>query len=307
MKVIVSEFMDASALDGFGSQFDVTYEPNLVDNRDKLLSLLTDADAVIVRNRTQVDQEMLDRAPKLRAVGRLGVGLDNIDMAACAARDVSVHPAVGANAEAVAEYVITSALVLGRGAFFANSRMIAGEWPRGALMGSEVGGLTLGLYGFGNIARVTAQKARALGMTVLATDPHLDAADPAWEGIENVARDDLLIRSDVLSLHLPLTDETRGLLNAEALGQMKPSAILVNTARGGIVDESALATALKDGALRGAALDVFEDEPLTTAAAEKFRDVPNLILTPHIAGVTEQANVRVSHVTVRNVREALLS
>ncbi|WP_417524388.1 hydroxyacid dehydrogenase [Marinovum sp.] len=305
MKVVVSEFMDASALPAFGPGVEVVYDPDLVDNREALLAALPDAAALIVRNRTRVDTELLDAAPELRVVGRLGVGLDNIDLEGCAARRVAVKPATGANTLSVAEYVITAALVLLRGAYTANNAMIAGDWPRNALIGGEASGRVMGLLGYGGIARAVAERARALGMTIAAHDPFLPAGDPAWKGVRRCSVDELLATSDVLSLHVPLTEGTRDLLSDDALRRMKPGAVLINTARGGIVDEAALAAALREGRLGGAALDVFAVEPLTAEAAAIFADVPNLILTPHIAGVTREGNVRVSSVTVENVRGAL--
>ena len=305
MKVIVSEFMDEAALAGFGPQVDLTYDPSLVDNREALLAALPGAQALIVRNRTQVDQAVLDAAPDLRVVGRLGVGLDNIDMAACKARDVIVHPATGANTLSVAEYVISTTLSLLRGAYSSNDAMIAGQWPRNALIGLEASGRVMGLVGYGGIARAVADRARALGMTIAAYDPYLSEDDAAWAGARRCSIDELLGLADVVSLHVPLTDETRGLIDAQAIAGMKPGAIVINTARGGVVDEPALAAALREGRLGGAALDVFETEPLTAEAGAVFKDVPNLILTPHIAGVTDEGNIRVSAITVENVAREL--
>ncbi|MAQ44426.1 MAG: 3-phosphoglycerate dehydrogenase [Confluentimicrobium sp.] len=305
MKVIVSEFMDEAALAGFGPQVDLTYDPSLVDNREALLAALPGAQALIVRNRTQVDQAVLDAAPDLRVVGRLGVGLDNIDMAACKARDVIVHPATGANTLSVAEYVISTTLSLLRGAYSSNDAMIAGQWPRNALIGLEASGRVMGLVGYGGIARAVADRARALGMTIAAYDPYLSEDDAAWAEARRCSIDELLGLADVVSLHVPLTDETRGLIDAQAIAGMKPGAIVINTARGGVVDEPALAAALREGRLGGAALDVFETEPLTAEAGAVFKDVPNLILTPHIAGVTDEGNIRVSAITVENVAREL--
>jgi (S)-sulfolactate dehydrogenase len=239
-------------------------------------------------------------------VGRLGVGLDNIDLVACKTRDIEVFPATGANDLSVAEYVITAALVLLRDAWFANADMIAGRWPRNRLMGRELSGRTMGLVGFGNIAREVARRARALGMSVAAFDPYVAEGDAAWEGARRCASfEALLSGADVVSLHVPLTNETRRLVDAAALERMQPGAVLVNAARGGVVDEAAVAGALRKGHLGGAALDVFEREPLTAEAASVFEGCPNLILTPHIAGVTIESNVRVSAVTADNVRRAL--
>ena len=290
----------------FGDGVSVTYDPDLVDNRAGLLENLRDADAIIVRNRTRVDQELLDAGPGLKVVGRLGVGLDNIDLEACKARKVAVCPAVGANTLPVAEYVIGTAMALIRGAYSADRDMIAGHWPRGALgKGGEIAGRTMGLIGFGSIAQEVAQRARALGMAVAAHDPFLPADHAAWAGVRRCAAEELLSSSDVVSLHIPLTPDTTDLIDAGAIARMKPGAILINTARGGVVDEAALVAALKAGNLGGAALDVFASEPLTPEAGEKFRDVPNLILTPHIAGVTDESNTRVSFLTVENVNRVL--
>ncbi|MEL7277910.1 MAG: hydroxyacid dehydrogenase [Pseudomonadota bacterium] len=302
-EIVVTEFMDEAALEGVEPS--VLYDPTLVDDRDRMLAALASARAVIVRNRTQVDQALLDAAPDLCVVGRLGVGLDNIDLDACAARGVVVRPATGANTLSVAEYVISTAMTLVRGAYGSNAAMIAGTWPRGALIGGELSGRVMGLFGFGGIARAVAARARALGMSVIAHDPHLTDDDPAWTGVTPVSAEDLLARADVLSLHVPLTAQTRDMIDGAALTEMKPGAILINTARGGVVDEAELCAALTQGTLGGAALDVFATEPLTAEAGAMFDGVPNLILTPHIAGVTQEGNVRVSTLTVANVLEEL--
>ena len=218
-----------------------------------------------------------------------------------------VCPARGANAVAVAEYVIATVLTLFRGTHDVTTRVIAGEWPRESSAGREAAGRVLGLVGLGDIARAVAARAGALGMRLQAHDPYVAADDPVWRAldVDNVALDTLLAGSDVVSLHVPLTDETRGLIDAAAFARMKPGALLVNTTRGGTVDEAALVAVLKEGRLGGAALDVFAEEPLTAAAGAKFRDVPNLILTPHIAGVTEESNRRISEVTIANVLRVL--
>lgn len=299
--IVVSEFMDEAALSPLGLEFDVLYEPDLVDRPDALHASLTDAKAIIVRNRTQVDRVLLDAAPNLKCVGRLGVGLDNIDLEACAARNVAVFPATGANDLSVAEYVVTAALMLLRRAWFATSDVASGGWPRSQLMGQEVSGKVLGLVGFGNIARRTGDLAQALGMTTLAHDPFVPPEHPIWLNTGNRTLEALIAQCDVLSMHVPLTVGTRHLIDAKAIAAMKPGAIIINAARGGVVDESAIIAALRSGHLGGASLDVFESEPVTAASGAEFSDIPNLILTPHIAGVTSDANVRVSRVTVENV------
>jgi (S)-sulfolactate dehydrogenase len=303
--IVITEFMDEPAVAGLAARHATEYAPTLVDRRSELLAALADSRALIVRNRTRVDAGLLAAAPRLEVVGRLGVGLDNIDLDACRARGIAVIPATGANDLAVAEYVITTAAVLLRGAFFANAAMLAGAWPRQSSMGFELAGKTMGLVGLGSIARLVKAKARALGMAVAAFDPYVPNGDGAWDGVRQLALDDLLAAADILSLHVPLTATTRNLVDARAIARMRPTAILINAARGGIVDEAALAEALRQGRLGGAALDVFASEPLSEEAARVFADTPNLILTPHIAGVTVESNQRVSLLIAEKVLAAL--
>jgi (S)-sulfolactate dehydrogenase len=306
--IVISEFMNDAAVGRLRADFEVHHDATLVDDPQRLHAAVKSADALIVRNRTQVDAALLASAPRLRVVGRLGVGLDNIDTAACAARAIEVIPATGANAISVAEYVLTSAMLLMRGAYASSSEVAAGGWPRSRLShGQEICGKTLGLVGFGSIGRVTARRAQGLGMRVIAYDALLTEEDAAWREY-NVARkslDRVLAESDVVSLHVPLDADTRGLINASRIGLMKRGAILINTSRGGIVDDVALAGALRAGSLAGAALDVFEHEPL--AANSTLANLPNLILTPHIAGVTQESNVRVGALIAERVAASLRS
>jgi (S)-sulfolactate dehydrogenase len=305
-KIVISEFMDEDAVALLDAEFDVRYEPTLVDSPAALAKAVTAAQALIVRNRTQVRGEVLDAAPLLKVVGRLGVGLDNIDVAACDSRGILVIPATGANAIAVAEYVVATAMLLLRGAYLSTPAVAAGAWPRNALgLGREAAGRTLGLVGFGSIGQVTAGKAAALGMKVIAHDALIDEDSLVWavSGIRGTSLENLLRVSDVVSLHMPLTPATRGCFSREVMQSMKPGAILVNTARGGIVDEAALAELLASGHLGGAAIDVFADEPLPAGSA--LAGAPNVILTPHIAGLTTEANERVSDLIARRVAESL--
>ena len=308
MKILITEFMDEAAVASLASQFETLHDATLVDRRAELLEKLKDVDALIVRNRTQVNAEILAAAPKLKVVGRLGVGLDNIDMPACKARHVEVIPATGANALAVAEYVIATAMVLLRGAYFSSAAVSAGQWPRGPLSnGREISGKVLGIVGFGDIGRLVARLAKGLGMRVVATDAMINADAPVWRetGVTRLTLNELLAASDVISLHVPLMPETHNLIDATRLAMMKTDAVLINSARGSIVDEAALATALRAKKLGGAALDVFDSEPLK--AGSPLTDCPNLLLTPHIAGVTAEANVRVSSMIAERVAAALTS
>jgi (S)-sulfolactate dehydrogenase len=303
--VLITEFMAEPAVVELGKRYETDYRPTLVDEPAEFGAALGDVRAVIVRNRTQVNTTLLAAAPKLEVVGRLGVGLDNIDLDACAARGIEVIPATGANDLAVAEYVITTAAVLLRGAYFVTDAMLAGAWPRQSSMGSELAGKTMGLVGLGSIARLVKAKAKSLGMAVAAFDPFVPNGDSAWEGVAKHDLDGLLATADIVSLHVPLTDATRNLIDARAIAGMRASTILINAARGGIVDEAALAQALREGRLAGASLDVFASEPLSPDAAAVFVGAPNLILTPHIAGVTVESNDRVSTLIAEKVLEAL--
>ena len=303
--IVIPEFMDSDAVASLAAEFTVLDDRTLVDRPPELEEAVAGARALIVRNRTQVRGDLLAAAGRLEAVGRLGVGLDNIDVAACQARGIAVIPATGANDVSVAEYVIATMLMQLRGAYHSSDLVRAGEWPRETLIGREAFGLKLGLVGFGGIARAVARRAAALDMTLVGHDPYLPDGDPAWRefGASPIALDRLLAEADVVSLHVPLTEDTRHLIDGAALAAMKSDAVLINAARGGVVDEAALAEALRAGRLGGAALDVFEREPLP--AGTGFDDVPNLILTPHIAGVTVQSNQRVSALVAANVRQVL--
>lgn len=305
-KIVISEFMDDAAVDALRQRFDVCFDPALVDQPERLSAELVNAHALIVRNRTQVSAALIDIAPNLSAVGRLGVGLDNIDMSACAGRNVAVFPATGANAQAVVEYVITTSLMLLRGAYVRSGDVAAGEWPRPALSnGREAAGSVVAVIGFGGIGQRLALVARGLGMTVVGHDPQLAGDAPCWRetGARCMALDAALELADVITLHVPLTEGTRNLLNDARIGRLKRGAIVINTARGGTLDERALATALREKRLAGAALDVFADEPLKPGSP--LADAPNLILTPHIAGLTVQSNERVSSLVAERVAAAL--
>lgn len=305
--IVVTEFLDETALSAFEGRYSVLYDPKLFGAPERLHAAVAESIGLIVRNVTKVTRALLDAAPSLRVIGRHGVGLDNIDLEACTARGVVVCPATGANDVSVAEYVVAATMLLLRRAFGATPSLAEGAWPREALIGTEVSGKCLGLVGFGNIGRETARRAQALGMTVIAADPFVPPGDPVWSasGVRPLSLPTLLARADVVSLHLPLTPATADLIDAEALALMKPGAVLINTARGGIVAEAPLVAALREGRLGGAALDVFEHEPLTAPTGARFRGVPNLILTPHIAGLTQEANKRVATVTVDNVLRVL--
>jgi (S)-sulfolactate dehydrogenase len=306
MKIIITEFMDERAVAQLAARHDVVYEPKLVDQPAELLAAAATCDAIIVRNRTQVRGDLLAALKQCKVVGRLGVGLDNIDVPSCEAKGIKVIPATGANALSVAEYVIGSSMLLLRGAFASSAQVAAGKWPRNALSnGRETAGKTLGIIGFGSIGQTTARLARGLGMHVIAYDPIMPASSPVFAdlGVKAATLDDVIRQADVVTLHVPLVDSTRGLFNAQRIASMKAGAVLINTSRGHIVDVAAVAAALKSGHLGGAALDVFDAEPLPESPM--FENCPGLLLTPHISGVTYEANERVSFLIADKVMEAL--
>jgi len=297
MKILVPDVMTPAALQIMARAHEVVYEPTLATDFGALLRAAPAAHGLIVRNRIQVRGALLDALSQCRVLGRLGVGLDNIDLDGCAARGIEVIPATGANALAVAEWVVCAAMLLLRPWHAASAGVAAGQWPRAPLAhGREIAGKTLGIVGYGSVGRETGRLAAALGMSIMACDLHARAP-----GLSRF--DEVLAHSDVVTLHMPLAEATRNLFDATVLAKMKPGAMLVNAARGGIVDEGALAQALHAGHLGGAAIDVFAQEPLGAGSA--LAGAPNLLLSPHIAGVTEESETRVCELIARRVVESL--
>lgn len=305
--VLISEFMDRGVAEGLIADFDTHWDPDLWSKRDELKARIASAKAIVVRNGTLVDVDLLDAAPNLKVVARMGVGLDTIDVAACKARGIEVCPSIGANAVSVAEYVIATAMVLLRGpTYFATPDVAAGAWDRPKFAGAtEIAGRVMGIVGFGSIGQVVGQKARGMGMEVIAYDAMMPDDHPAWTDARRVSLDDLVAEADVISLHCPKLPETIDLIDARQFGRMKPGAVLVNSARGGIVNEAACAEALRSGRIAGAALDTLDVEPITPEVGALFQGIGNLILTPHIAGVTKESNRRIAEVAADNVRRVL--
>ena len=300
-RVLVCEFMDERAVAQLAAAHDVEYDPQLVDKPGELLEKAAACDVLIVRNRTQVRGELLDALGKCRIVGRLGVGLDNIDVAACGQRGIAVIPATGANALSVAEYVITSAMLLLRGAYLSSAEVAAGKWPRAALgNGRETAGKSLGIIGFGSIGRMVAKLAQGLGMNVSAFDAMLGQDDPVFNetGVRFAGLEEVISRSDVVTLHVPLVEATRGLFDAKRIASMMPGAVLINTSRGPIVDVDAVAAALRAGKLGGAALDVFEKEPQVPA---ELLALDNDVLSPHQGSATHQTRNKMGKMVVDNL------
>jgi D-3-phosphoglycerate dehydrogenase len=265
---------------------------------------LSAAHALIVRSATRVGPELLDDAPVLRVVARAGVGVDNIDVVAASNRGVAVFNAPAANTIAAAELTMALMLSMVRRVPAADRSIREGHWDRAGFQGVELRGRILGLIGAGRIGGEVARRARAFGMQVIAHDPYLTTKQAKDIRVALVALDDLIATSDVISLHVPLTDETRGLMDDDLLHRVKKGAFVLNVSRGGVVDESALARALEEGRLAGAALDVYEREPLDLASP--LRTAPNMILTPHLGASTREAQIGVAREVAAAVRTALL-
>jgi len=251
--IVITEFLEPGSIEVLKRDFKVHWDRELWAKRADLEKLVRNLPALIVRNRTPVDKALLEMAPKLRVVGRLGVGLDNIDVAECERRGIEVCSARGANATSVSEYAIAMAMILLRGRAYRDThRLVAGEWPREELgRGAELAGKRLGIVGLGSIGSTTARKARALEMRVFAVDPYLPEGHEHWNIAERSSLDELLDTCDVITIHCPLNEETRGMVAGQQLARMKKGAVLINSARGGIVDEPACAAALKSGHLGG--------------------------------------------------------
>lgn len=306
--IIITEYIDPKALAILEPDFDIHYDQDLWEKPEELASLMPGVPGMIVRNATQVRGAVLENADVLKCVGRLGVGLDNIDMDECGTKDIAVYPATGANSDSVAELAIGGMFVMLRNAYHATPSVIDGSWPRMQMTGREVMGKTLGIIGFGSIGKALAWRAKGLGMTVVAWDPYIDAKNSQWQehSVGYIATlEELVANSDVVSVHVPLTDETRDMFDAAMISQMKPDALLFNLARGGIVNEMDLVAALNEKRIGGAFLDTFDVEPV--GADNIFKDVPNLILAPHVGARTVEADDRVCTMIAHAVAKHLKS
>jgi D-3-phosphoglycerate dehydrogenase len=270
---------------------------------DAFLAALADADGLVVRSATRVTREMLDKGPGLRVVGRAGVGVDNIDLQAATERGIAVLNSPAGNTVAAAELTMALILSVVRRVAEADRSMRVGEWARSHLRGVQLKDRTLGLVGAGRIGSEVANRCRAFGMKVLVYDPYLTTEYADDLGLALTSLDEVLTHGDIISLHVPLTDETRHLIDAKALALIKPGAFVVNVSRGGVIDEDALAQALTEGHLAGAALDVFESEPLSPESP--LLRLPNVVLTPHLGASTVEAQELVAREIAESVRDAL--
>lgn len=289
--VLVVEDVWGPAFDRLAATVTVSHQPELWHDRARLHAEAARARALVVRNRTQVDAALLDAAPGLQVVARAGVGLDNVDVDAATARGVVVVAARGANASSVAELTVGLALALARGIVDHDRSVRLGRWERTA--GRELGGCTWGLLGVGATGLAVARLASCLAAEVVGFDVAVDGDDQAVRaaGVRMAPMEEVTASADVLSVHLPATADTRGLIDAAFLARMRPGSLLVNVGRGEVVDEAALAAALRRGHLGGAALDVRAEEP---PRAGPLDEAPNVVFTPHVAGITTEAQGRVT-------------
>jgi D-3-phosphoglycerate dehydrogenase len=298
--VLIADKLAESTVAALGDQVEVRWVDG--PDREKLLAAVPEADALLVRSATTVDAEVLAAAPKLKIVARAGVGLDNVDVAAATARGVLVVNAPTSNIHSAAEHAIALLLAAARQITAADASLHAHEWKRSSFSGTEIFGHTVGVVGLGRIGQLVAQRLAAFGAHVVAYDPYVAPARAAQLGIELLALDELLGRADFISVHLPKTPETAGLFGKEALAKTKPGVIIVNAARGGLVDEAALAEAITSGHVRAAGIDVFATEPCTDSP---LFDLPQVVVTPHLGASTEEAQDRAGTDVAASVKLAL--
>ncbi len=291
-KVLVSDKLSPTAVQVFkDNNVDVDYLPDVGKDKEKLLEIIGQYDGLAIRSATKVTQKIIDAASNLKVVGRAGIGVDNVDIPAATAKGIIVMNTPFGNSITTAEHAISLMLALARQIPEADASTRASKWEKSRFMGVEVTNKIFGLIGCGNIGSIAADRAQGLRMKVIAFDPFLTPERALELGVEKVELDGLLARADFISLHTPLIDATRNILNAEAFEKMKDGMRIINCARGGLIDEAALADALKSGKVKGAALDVFESEP---AKDNPLFELPNVICTPHLGASTSEAQENVA-------------
>lgn len=300
MRVLVAEAVASEGVELLRARHQVDERPGL--SREELRAILPDYDALIVRSQVQVDAELIAAGSRLVVIGRAGVGVDNVDLEAATRAGIVVVNAPTGNTIAAAEHTLALLYGVARRTAPADASVRRGEWKRAQFTGLELRGRTLGIVGLGKIGQAIAVRARAMEMTVLGVDPFVTAEAAANHGVELVEFDEMLSRADVVTVHVPLTRATRGLIGREAIAKLKPGSIVLNVARGGVLDEAAVADALRSGHLGGAGIDVFETEPPT---GSPLLDAPNTLLTPHLGASTAEAQVLVSEEVAAQVLDVL--
>ncbi|WP_343710250.1 phosphoglycerate dehydrogenase [Mycobacterium sp.] len=298
--VLIADKLAESTVAALGDAVEVRWVEG--PDRAKLLAAVPDAEALLVRSATTVDAEVLAAAPKLKIVARAGVGLDNVDVDAATERGVMVVNAPTSNIHSAAEHAVALLLAAARQITAADASLRERQWKRSSFSGTEIFGKTVGIVGLGRIGQLVAQRLAAFGAHILAYDPYVSTARAAQLGIELLTLDELLARADFISVHLPKTPETAGLIDKEALAKTRPGVIVVNAARGGLVDEAALAQAVASGHVRAAGIDVFTKEPCTDSP---LFDLPQVVVTPHLGASTEEAQDRAGTDVAESVKLAL--
>jgi D-3-phosphoglycerate dehydrogenase len=300
MRILVAEPVAAEGLDILRDRHDVDVRTGL--SPEELRAIVGDYDALVVRSQVQADAELIAAGSRLVVIGRAGVGVDNVDLEAATRAGIVVVNAPTGNTIAAAEHTLALMYALARHIPAADASLRRGEWKRSQFTGTELRGKTLGIVGLGKIGRAVADRARAMEMTILGSDPFVTAEQAALNGTELVELDTLLERADVITVHVPVSRATRGLIGERALAKMRPGALLLNVARGGVLDEAAVAAALTDGRLGGAAVDVFESEPPKDSP---LLAAPNTVLTPHLGASTAEAQVLVAVEVAGQINDVL--
>ena len=303
MKILITEFMEAKSVEFLQANFDVIVDEDLSTDTNELKKIINNFDALIVRNKTQVNREVLENATNLKFVGRLGVGLDNIDIEFCKTNNIHVQPATGMNANSVAEYVINTSLSLLKNTPLMHQETSIGNWPRTSISSRELTGKTIGLLGFGLIAKKVSILAKVFNVQIIAYDPFVDPSVGNEFNTKLLDINEIFKLSDIISIHLPHSETTENLLNYEAFKKMLKQPIIINSSRGSIINEEDLLKAYDEKLISGFALDVYNTEPVQKFFLDSIKNNTNCILTPHIAGVTEESNTRVSEFIANAVKE----
>ena len=304
-KVLVSDKLSETAVQIFRDRgIDVTFEPALGKDKDALLARVGEFDGLAIRSATKVSEKVLNAATNLKVIGRAGIGVDNVEIPAASRKGVIVMNTPFGNSITTAEHAIAMMMAVARQIPEANASTHAGKWEKSRFMGVELTGKTLGVVGAGNIGSIVIERALGLRMKVIAYDPFLSEERADKLGVAKVELDELFARSDFMTFHVPLTDKTRNILSAEAIAKLKPGVRIVNCARGGLVDEEALAEALKSGQVAGAAFDVFATEPATDSP---LFNLPNVVVTPHLGAATTEAQENVAIQVAEQMSDYLLT
>ena len=303
INILITEFIDPEALKILSKDFNVIYKKDIWENSDYLKKEINKFEGIIVRNKTNLNQSILEKAANLKYIGRLGVGLDNIDTEYCKKNNIFVQPATGMNADSVAEYVISSSLSLLKKTKLINEKTQSGQWPRTSITTNELRGKILGLIGFGDIAKKVLKLINAFEVTTIAFDPFITSQEMEEHNVKKVTFENILSLADIISIHVPLNNETKYLFDKKIFQKMNNKPIIINSSRGGIINEIDLLEAYKNNYVSGFALDVYEHEPVKKIFLKNITNDMNCILSPHIAGVTEESNTRVSEFIMNKTNE----